>query len=182
MNAIGIWKITNATVSGTGMSITGNEITMTDVTDGEIRGLFSSVYRHYRLIWQHNASTTLGVNLRMLSSTSTAETGSVYSYAAVGLTDTAAAYNDAGNLQTSLPIGGGGATENGTGYKIMDFLGPNVASRTWIQNDMGFEWTGNALYMRRYACLVDTATQYTGIKFYTSAGNIDGTIKIYAWN
>jgi hypothetical protein len=178
MNAVGMWKIT-PTVSGTGMSVVNNEVVMSNVTDGEIRGIFSSNYRHYRLIFQHNASTTMSLNLRMLSGTSSVEIGSVYTYAAVGFISNGGAYNDNGALQTSVPIGGGGAGESNSAYKIMDFMGPNVAGRTWLQNDNAFEWVGNEVYMRRYACLVDTATQYTGIKFYAGSGDVDGTVSVY---
>jgi hypothetical protein len=181
MNAVGLWKIT-PTVSGTGMAIVNDEIIMTDVTDGEIRLVFNSDYRHYRMIFQYNSSTTLGLNMRMLSGTSTVDSGSVYTYAAVGWVSNGTNYTDNGELQTSFPLGGGGSNDGGSAYKIMDFIGPNLAGRTWMQNDGAFEWVTNLLYTRRYACMVDTATQYTGIKFYTSSGNIDGTISVYGYN
>lgn len=181
MNAVGLWKIT-PTVSGTGMSVSNGEIVLSSVTDGEIRSVFTSDFRHYRFIWQLNASSTIGVNMRMLSGTSTVDSGSVYTYAAVGYVSDGTNYPDNAALQTSVPIGGGGSNDTGSNYKIMDIIGPNNTGRTWIQNDLGFEWTGNLVYMRRYACMVDTATAYTGVKFFTSAGDVDGTISVYGWN
>jgi hypothetical protein len=181
MNAVGLWKIT-PTVSGTGMSVVDNEVVMSDVTDGQVRLVFNSDFRHYRMIFQHNASTTLSVNMQMLSGTSTIDSTSVYRYAALGWVSNGTGYNDNSTGATDLPIGGGGQSDAGSSYKILDFMGPNVAARTWVQADWGIEWTDNLVYMRRYACLVDTATQYTGIRVFTGAGNIDGTISVYGYN
>lgn len=181
MNAVGLWKIT-PTVSGSGMSVSGNEVVLTNVSNGEIRSVFSSAYRNYRVVLNHSCSTTVSVNLEMLSGTNTPETGAVYRWGAVGYISVNATYNDAATATTSFAgFSQGAVSDAGSAHTIAEFAQPNVASRTWIKTSNGFEWTSNTVYMREYNVLVDTATQYTGFRLLTSTGTITGTINIYGW-
>lgn len=181
MNAVGLWRIT-PTVSGTGMALSGSEIVMTDVTAGEIRSVFSSSFRNYRVLVTHNFSTGGGIKLEMLSGTNTVESGSVYKYAGIGYVSSGAAYNDGNSNNTSfLYPNQGGDTDAGSASFIMEFMNPNAAARTWIHTTGGFEWIDGTVYKRDYSCEVNTATQYTGFKLSTTAGNIDGSISIYGY-
>lgn len=181
MNAVGLWQIT-PTVSGTGMSVSGNEVILTNVTNGEIRSVFSSTYRHYRVILTHNCSTTLNVAMQMLSGTNTPETGSVYRYAATGWMSGNITYTDFSAANTQLTgFSGGGSTDAGSAYVIADFLNPNIASRTWIKSSNAFEWVNNEVYMRDYGNFIDTATQYTGFRLVPNTGNISGVLRIYGY-
>lgn len=181
MNAVGLWRIT-PTVSGTGMALSGSEIVMTDVTAGEVRSIFSSSYRHYRVIFVHNASTTMSMKIEMLSGTNTVESGTVYRWASTGYTSQGNAYNDGNTGTTSFTYASqGGSSDAGTGYLVIDFINPNAVARTWISTIGAFEWTGDIVYKRDQSVLVDTATQYTGFKVTPSAGNIDGWISVYGY-
>ena len=181
MDSIGLWRIT-PTVSGTGMSVSGSEAVMTNVASGEIRSVFSSSYRHYKVIIQHSVSTGLDIYIRMLSGTNTEENGTVYRWAATGWYAAGLPFNDQSTGANALFIGPSTLSDAGTAFRTLEVLGPNVAGRTWWTGNLGFEWTSNEVYLRTIAGEVDTATQYTGFKIYTSTGNMTGTIKVYGYN
>ena len=164
MDQVGMWLIKTQTLTSVG---TGGFL----ITD-----LFSSDYQNYRaMINIDTSSQNLGLFARFGS------IATPYNYATLGLTAGNLVDNQSGAGQTSFLIGymrSGARTHTFD----MDIFNPNMALTTsatysgWSDNS-----AGNSSGHRTGSALLNDVTAVTGLTLLTSAGTVNGTIRVYGY-
>jgi hypothetical protein len=149
-----------------------------------ILGCFSLTYENYRIIGTEMRSTSTGTNIfyRFLTG-STPDTSASYSWGWSGISTLAVNTNYSAASQTAGWFSSCfSATETGNGVTV-DVLGPRIQKRTVILgNSENLNGGLNGFEFRSGGGLHDNAlTQFTGIQFYASAGNLSGKFKIYGY-
>jgi hypothetical protein len=177
MNAVGLWRITGATVSsagGTAATASDGVVTVgTNNTSVTINSAFNADFKNYRIVISSIVAST-GTDLRIALGTSA--TGSAYfgSYSYDLYTGTAGVtrFNNATTFNVS------GLTTTDEMSSSFDICKPQLAQRT--------SWQGSAYgngYAYWFAGTQASATQFTAITFSPITGNITGgTIVIYGYN
>ena len=152
--------------------------TLTSVGTGGflITDLFSSDYRNYRAVINIDTSSqNLGVFGRFDS------IATPYNYATLGLT--------AGNVVDNVSQVGGSAfligyIRSGQNFHsfTMDIFNPNMAlTTTATYSGFSDNAAGNSAGHRSGSCLFNNATPVTGLTLLTSAGTVNGNIRVYGY-
>lgn len=168
MNAVGLWKI--------------SETSLTSVTNS-ISNVFSSTYDSYRVVisnLQNASSTTRNVTLRFR--TGSDDTGANYFSGNYFLYGTNAAGNSHATGQTAANLVAVGLGANNGGGLSFDVINPNLAKATVFhgtrysyQNDV------SAYVFTAFGGGVNTATQYTGFSIIGVTDNLSGTVRVYGY-
>lgn len=175
-NAIGLWKITNATATftgGTAGSVSNGTVTIgTNNTAVTVSSAFSSNYNNYKIIVNGGAgSTALNLQLQLGATT----TGYYCGYN--GVTFAGVATIDSDNNGTIFTGVGQGTTSSLN--MNLDILSPNLAEPTYIG---GFRVGGTAGAGFTFAGFLNDTTAYTAFTIQTSTGNMTGgTIRVYGY-
>jgi hypothetical protein len=175
MNQIGIWKVTPTSVAGTGVALSGSDVTMAGTGgSASLNGVFNSNYRAYRIVINHTVSSqVLYFRLRASGSDITANN---YSYAA-----TYQAYSNGAqgvfygvNLSTNVI---GYCDVNTTAISTFDIENPALSLPTNITG--GASWQGAGGSVSGYHSLF---TAYDGFTIFAASGTISGQIQVYGYN
>lgn len=158
--------------------------TFTAAATLNISSVFTSTYDNYRVVFQLKGSTAdATVSLRMLTGTTTPDTGAVYSGSLTETTAAAATSVIGSSAQTSMSLG---TLETTTGFfygGTFDFIAPNLAVTTNALHEASVFNAAAAFVQRRGGLVVNTATQYTGFQLNASTGNLEGgTIRVYGYS
>lgn len=149
-----------------------------------ILGCFSLTYENYRIVATEMRSTIAGSTIfyRFLTS-STPDTSANYGWGWTGLSTIGASTNSSNNSQTAGYFSSCfsiGETGNSTS---LDIFTPRIQRRTITLGHSenlnsglnGFEFrSGGGIHE-------SLVSQFTGIQFYASSGNISGKFKIYGY-
>jgi hypothetical protein len=163
--AAGLWLVKTQTFTSVGTS----GLLFTDV--------FTSEFRNYRAVINIDTSSqNLGLFGRFGS------IASPYNYATLGLT--------AGNVADNVSQSGGSAfligyIRSGTNFHNfhIDIFNPNETGKTTTATYTGFSdnAAGNSSGHRSGSCLLNDGTAVTGFTLLTSAGTVNGTIRVYGY-
>lgn len=177
MNAVGLWRMTPTSVSGSGASITSGkgQISLNACAAVTINGVFTADFENYLLVAR--LSFTGGDTYIQLTASGTATAGTAYNWSMMQ------AYSGAG-VTTTRTANTGSVTfmSNGNGVyqsATSDIFAPQLAQVTMFQtanlrNDGAYTVPANYLFYGN----CNNTTQYDGIKI-TGGGNMTGTISIY---
>jgi len=173
MNAVGMWKITPTTVSGTGVSITSNNVTFSGSTEIICDGVFSSEYRDYLIMCDFSSTQEDSFNLQYRTGTTTA-TG--YNSVLVVLTSG----TPAGGPSTGGTAIRVGATNINAFHSLeAKIFTPNVASVP-TRHHSTFNRSSSASI--EFVVGTQTATtQFTGFRLSIATGTVTGTLQIYGY-
>lgn len=162
---------------------------ITNATPVDLTSILTSTYESYRVVVRWSQASAAGnFYMRFLSGASTPETGAVYNYFLGGGWVTGVpAYNFAGYASTppAAPDTLFNFTTVGSGYKAgatVDLIGPNLAQETMVNAQVGITYTGSLYNVSLFSNgSISTSTQYTGLRFYPSAGNTTGKVIVYGY-
>jgi hypothetical protein len=178
MNAVGLWKIANATFTG-----------ITSAAPLDVNGVFSSNYSNYLLLLRSSQTVANGSLIIRMRTVSAQEAGAVYNYGFGGAyVGAGPVYNFGGFAQTN-PFGpdtgffGGITPGNGySGNSRFDIYSPNEARATRFAGQGYTDYTGtwyNASLLGNGE--VATNTQYTGFRLFPNAGTAAGEYTVYGY-
>ena len=170
----GMDLITPTSVAGTGVTLSGGQVTFTAATTVSVNGCFTSTYDNYMMFLNvPSASGNADFNYRMRLA-GTDASGANYSYAYMNV---ASAFAGVRTLNaTSGLLGGYGAS---MGHTTVTVQMPALAQRTGMRA-IGNAGTGAAYQLYDLGATHDVATAYDGISILASGGaNITGTLRIY---
>lgn len=167
MNAVGLWKIA--------------EVSLTSVTNN-ISNVFSSTYDSYRVVisnLNNGSGTTRLVTLRFR--TTTDDTSAKYFWSAYGFYSTTA-FNGGAATATFAEIASiSSSTVVGAAVAI-DIHNPNLAKATVFGGHSAGYQSNVANYSTRLiAGGIDTNTQYTGFSIIGTTDNLSGTVRVYGY-
>ena len=150
-----------------------NTTTSTSAAAISLDNVFTSAYRHYRIQFLLNTSTTAAIQLRLRAS---------------GSDDSAADYSTNLSAQNADNLHSASATrtnypafyDTGTGlrFAIIDIMNPQLATNTFFNSSA---WQSNQQSIAAGGKL--TTTQYDGFTLLASTGNIsaDGIIQVFGY-
>lgn len=146
---------------------------------------FNSTYKNYRIVFNMRGGTASAptLTLRMLSGTTTPETGSVYYGALTQPTANGLTSVIGSNGSTSLSLGTLQLSGGQYNTFSMDVFTPFEAIQTGFAiNGFFYEGTG-LLVARNGGGTVNTVSSYTGIQLNISSGNLEaGEVRVYGYN
>jgi hypothetical protein len=166
----GMDLITPTSVAGSGVTLSGGQVTFTAATAVSVNGCFSATYDNYRIVFEGVGSTVDVPKLR-LRLAGTDASGANYDFEQVtGSTTTVSAQNYAS--ETSWSYFTAQSTVSMIGEVII--RRPNLAQTTMVSGQGGRE---NAVVMvTGYHTLT---TQYDGFSLLAPSGNLTGTLRVY---
>jgi len=160
MNAVGMWKISSQTFSA------ASAVTFDNV--------FTSDYRHYRIVVDAIHSSTWTTVWYRLRSGGADNTASNYWYRTAYF-NAAWAFDNASATDKALFM----LTTTAYNGVAQDIFLPQIAQRTSFS---GTQYDHNDPTTRIIGSGYSTTTQFDGIKLYPNAGTITGTATIYGYN
>lgn len=168
--------------SGSFNSTTGL-ITFTGVTGVNARGVFTSNFTNYKVVFNLRETTNNTTALWTRLSLNGTDTTSAYYYQGpdgyVNSGGNANGSTGAWNFNTFLV---GYATPS-SGSGDIDFMRPQEAAATgYHSRNQALNTTTGALYTRLVQGANTATTQFDGFTLYPNANGITGTMKVYGWN
>lgn len=169
--------------SGSASVSTNGFITYSGASSVSLNDVFTSAYRHYRILWSVTSVAThsdnnKGFRLRTTSDDSTQiyYYGGLYQYASAGN-----GTNYSGSSGAVQGIIGWLKAGETYGMATLDLFNPNVAShKPFAYKSSGLN-AASAIFMDGNG-LVYSTTQYTGITLFgTGTGTTTGTIQVYGY-
>jgi hypothetical protein len=147
---------------------------------------FNSTYLNYRIACNMRGATASAptLSLRMLSGTTTAETGSVYYGALTQANANASTLVIGSNAITSWSLGTLQQSSGSYNNFALDVFAPfdNGKQTGFALNGFFYEG-GGSLVARSGGAVINSTTSYTGIQLNISSGNLEaGEIRVYGYN
>ena len=177
-SASGMDLITPTSVAGSGVTLSGGQVTMTAATALSVNGCFTSAYDNYQIVWDIRSTSAASwyLNMRMRAAGTDAATAYLSAFAYPNFTtDTVAGFGVSAGV-TSFVFGYIGDAALGNSG-VMSMRTPAIAARTTMNYQSGTfaaggsSWAGGGIHT--------TATAYDGFSMSPMTGNITGTLRIY---
>ena len=173
----GLVAMTPSSVSGTGVTLSGNTMTVTAASTASIIGVFTSAFTNYVVSYNLTATSDF---LRMKLRTASADISTGYG-------STEALIND---NSTSLSFLNSGASSwndtrwlfasNQQAYGTMTLFNPQKAASTFFSNDAASISSTNSA--RIFGAGRNTGTDVcTGLTIFPDTGTFTGTVTVYGY-
>lgn len=164
--------------SGSASVGTNGLVTFTGVTGIQLNGVFTAAYKNYRVLVNHDASTSMNVGVRF-GTNGTRETGTSYQLMGGYATQAAGFAGWTGQNQSYIQTGSTDSVPGSTTLST-DVLNPFTASRRSVLNFQSSGWSGT--YRGVFGSGLDAnETSRTDISYESTAGTITGTIQVYGY-
>jgi len=162
MNAVGLWKINNTALTGTG---------------GNIANTFPSAYKRFRIVVSGNGTlaTATSFYLQLRTGTTTAITNYDQSVVYETLGAGPLRVYTAGNGQWE--IGGAGNNQN---LLIVDLFQPNVAAVT-VASARGTAWGTTGSFFSKHDLIHTTTTAYESLAWSVAGGTFTGNLTVFGY-
>ena len=170
MNAVGLWKITSGTSSGT--------------TAYNYDGVFTSSYRNYRIVLSNIEVSTAAraVRLQFRASGSTnANAGYDYAFNGLRANGVSANTNNAGGTFTEIGVYIDTYADTQLGQSVIDVINPQISTQrtSGLLIAQGYE---GAYYYRSGGFVQGEATAFDGFRILLSgSGNVAYNYAIYGY-
>lgn len=166
----GMDLITPTSVAGSGVTLSGGQVTFTAATTISVNGCFNSAYANYKVIFEGVASGA-DVNRMRLRASGSDASGADYNYEVLGGNSTSVAAQDYAS-QTAFEYWSVANTVSMVSEVLI--RRPNLAQTTMISAQGG---------RNNYAAIMNgyhnTTTQYDGFSVFTYTYNMTGTLRVY---
>jgi hypothetical protein len=173
----GLVVMTPSSVSGTGVTLSGNTMTVTAASTASIIGVFTSAFTNYVVSYNLTATSDF---LRMRLRTASADVITGYGSTEAAITDNS----------TSLSfLNSGAASWNDTrwlfaanqqAYGTMSLFNPQKAASTFFSNDVSSISSTNS--SRLFGAGRNTGTDVcTGLTIFPDSGTFTGTVTVYGY-
>ena len=169
----GLDLITPTSVAGTGVTLSGGQVSILTASTASANGVFSAAYDNYLLTYSGVASVDGDIKARLRVSGAD-NSAANYSYQVAYLNDTA---NNSVRAtgQTSFARIGGGNTN--VVYLSIMVVRPFVAAPTGVATQNVYTTTGGVFY--NTAGLHTASTSFDSITIFAAAGTLTGSMRIY---
>jgi hypothetical protein len=167
--------ITPTSVAGSGVTLSGGQVSMSAATTTSVNGCFTSAYENYQIVIRYQNSSN-GPNIFARFRLAGTDAATNYNYQNLDAGGTSVTTGRSSSQAEGL-IASGGAIGNPDELIVMNVSGPALAAATSVfSNNAG---TLSGIYMRITAMRHTTATAYDGITISQSAGTLTGTLRVY---
>ncbi len=170
----GMDLITPTSVAGSGVTLSGGEVTFSAATEVDVNGCFTSAYDNYLVSVRYSSSGAAYLRQRLRASGSNVAT-STYAWT-LGSVSTSAVSPETGSASdTSITASYSGTGKDAALNVVM--MSPALAAQTLTINDSSS--FGSAIYRYFGNGLNTNATSYDGFALIPSTGNITGKLRVY---
>ena len=169
----GMDLITPTSVAGSGVTLSGGEVTFSAATAVSLNGCFTSSYQNYRVVMSLTANSAGGQLQARLRAAGTDTSTSTYKYI---YGRNASTVNDAAGGTTTfwfVTYSDGTTASHGS----MDIFRANSSGNAGMRGQTYANDTVGILY--NIGGLCTQATAHDGLTLFPSAGNITGTVRVY---
>jgi len=186
---VGLTSIIPTSVAGTGVSQTGTDsmrVVFSSASSISVNGVFSSTYRHYKVVWSVNGSSQAAYLRWKNRSAGTDTTDS--SYTTVGALWSVSAGTGSGtnigtgNQGTSSMICGYYQTAVSAGGGIIEVQQPFIADYTTLSFMGGGNNNNSSLGSVQGTAIHYVASSYDGFTIIPSGGIVTGSLCVYGYN
>jgi hypothetical protein len=171
----GMDLITPTSVAGTGVTLSGGQVSFSAATEVDVNGCFTSAYENYALVITATASATVFNSFRMRLAGSNAVGATDYTYGLFFVNGTP----NSGALTNSTGASAGSIGYIGTERSVhnLTIAQPALAAYTAITG-LGL-YTLNASTTQTIGTTHRLNTAYDGFAIIPASGNITGTLRVY---
>ena len=167
--------------SGTGTVSANGLVTFSGVSSVSLNNVFTSSYRHYRLVMDVPVSSALtSIMVRFRTGTTDNTSNTYYQYWTIKRIS-GVSQDNSGGPSTSYALFGK-ASSNTYGAYVGDIMSPQVTSQSTTATGLSHGGDSTNSYNLFSTVLFDGTTSFDGITFYPSSGTMGGTVKIYGYN
>ena len=180
----GLVLITPTSVSGTGMSSSGGQISLSAVTTGIMNGLFTSTYSAYEIILSMSGAANNQYGHLQLTASGTASVLSYQSgYRSFSYTNVNSVFNNGdGNISTKITICN---PPNSAVYQSITKITMNNPAVAALNTSWTGISTGSATTISDATWLLGGVHQisaaYDGLAVSCTTGSLTGTIRVYGY-
>ena len=174
-SAPGMDLITPTSVAGTGVTLSGGQVSFSAATAISVNGCFSATYDNYLIRLKITGSTTTSLNYRMRSA-GTDNSGAIYQ-AQLMYGNGASAAGSAAISQTSGRFGS--ITSTDMIHMSIDAFSPFLAEATLFYALAGYRSATTSPQVEAQSGGHASAVSYDGITMLPLAGNATGNLRIY---
>lgn len=164
----GMDLITPTSVVGSGVTLSGGQVSFNAATTVSVNGCFSNVYDNYQIVLRITGSTGINAFMRLRAFGSDTLTNYVSTWSQLGasyVSGTSTAYFEYGILRAV------------TGNYILNLSGPNLTATTSLTSQ-GTDHNATSAGMICNGRQIDP-TQFDGFSLFSNTGNSTGTIRVY---
>jgi hypothetical protein len=179
-SAPGMDLITPTSVAGSGVTLSGGQVTFTAATAVSVNGCFSATYDNYLMSITYSMASIVGqpwLQARMRAA-GTDATGANYAYT-LSQSSTSLSVSTSNFADTTARVARSGDVAAGLCGGTLQILSPFLAQRTAIVTDHSVSYSNTAIPRYFGAADHSLATSYDGVTIYPSASTITGTLRIY---
>jgi len=187
----GLAKIVPSSVavgSGTGSSDTLGNVTFSGASSVSLNDVFSSTYDRYKILVDGNTSLTSAVSILMrLRVSGSDNTSSNYRWTTIYVRDnsgTPTVGGEGSNGTNTFAVAGSlSSTAGFTAINTIELANPFVSTKNTALTNINYVYdqTTPLGYVYTGGAIMTVTTSYTGFTFYTSSGNMTGTIRVYGY-
>jgi hypothetical protein len=171
----GMDLITPTSVAGSGVTLSGGQVTFTAAATVSVNGCFTSAYANYLVLLHQSARSAASGTLVRMRAAGSDTSSSTYGYSQLRFGRSAFIVDGSAGTTTSFTVGYG-ATGN-TEYRIMQFLNAAVSAQAAFDCSAFTTDSGNLGYQVSGICT--QATAHDGFTYYPASGNVTGTLRVY---
>jgi hypothetical protein len=177
MNAVGMWKMTPTSVSGSGTALSGSNVDLTNATAPVINGVFTSDFDFYRIYMylEGSASQVAVTGQFTISGTATTTNYTTQRLNAYSTTITASL----NSAQSTFEFGNTTTTTRAPFVADVFYPKNNTTTHLIITNHNYQAFPDMLSFM---GARHTVATQFDGFKLGVSSGNLTGRIVVYGLN
>ena len=170
----GMDLITPTSVAGSGVTLSGGQVSFSAATIVSVNGCFSSNYENYKIVFKILPSTNNELDMRLRVGGIDAITNYITQYVyAAGTTIATAPLG----VSTYMQIAYLGSFNNN--LTDLSISGPALASSTSAIALTSYANSASTVRHENWYGVHSTATAYDGATFFTNTGTMTGTLRIY---
>ncbi len=155
-----------------------NTTSFSAVASQSFNNVFSATYDNYRILWKGNASTTVGVKLRLRAAGSDITSGN-YFYEELVANGSSISGSRA-STQTAVALG---AMSNNFKHFIQtELASPFLAEETVYESKSSYNNTTSTHLFYDLAGFISTTSSADGFTLFPDSGTISGTVSVYGYN
>ena len=175
INDAGLTIITPTSVSGSGVSFSNGQVSLSATTAATINGIFSSTYKNYRIAL--NLTTAGQMSLQLAASGTPNATAGDYRWGLINVASNIATVNSdfSATASTSFPI----PSVVGQASYMVEIYNPFATANTIVSYDSGYFNTSTQFFMKKFCGGLIVTTSYDGIKLNLTSAT--GTVSVYGY-
>lgn len=156
-------------VAGSGVTLSGGEVSFSAATTVSVNGCFTSTYQNYQVLIAYSVSASAFVNSRYRSA-GTDDSASNYFQQYLSAVNTAVG----GLSSTATSQYTAFAASTDPHYSVVQISGPNLAAQTSL---LAANLRSDGIM--HFSCKKNTTTQYDGFSLIPASGTVTGKMRIY---